>query len=89
MQNITNRPTRENKYEDIATFLQRLNDQQTITKSDKMFLASIVKRQRQVIEDIMCFDQRYRGALDKDIIGGLYSIYTLLENQAQSLTLKN
>ncbi len=89
MQNYTNRQTSTNKYEDLASFLQRLNNQNTITKSDKMFLASIVKRQRQLIQDLVYFDQRYKGALDNDIVGGLYSIYTLLENQAQSLTLKN
>lgn len=88
MQNTINQRGRENRYESLASFLDRQNQQNNITKCDKMFLTSIVKRQKQIIQDIMCFEQKYSGVLDRDIVGGLYSIYTLLEDQAQSVTLK-
>ncbi|MGN0771132.1 MAG: hypothetical protein ACI4MI_00910 [Christensenellales bacterium] len=79
--------TTKERYESLEEFLAKLNMRENLSKSDKMFLQSVVKRQRQVIADLIEFDKRYPKSLDRDIVGGLYSIYTLLDNQAQSLIL--
>ncbi|MGN0761573.1 MAG: hypothetical protein ACI4MV_06510 [Christensenellales bacterium] len=77
--------TTQNRYQSLEEFLATLNVKESLDKNDKMFLTSIVKRQHQVLADLVQFSKKHPQALDKDIIGGLYSIFSLLDNQAQSL----
>lgn len=79
--------TTRNRYQSLEEFLAKLNVRESLDKTDKMFLMSIVKRQHQVLADLVQFCKKNPQALDKDIIGGLYSIFLLLDNQAQSLIL--
>lgn len=79
--------TTRNRYQSLEEFLAKLNVRESLDKTDKMFLTSIVKRQHQVLADLAQFCKKNPQALDKDIIGGLYSIFLLLDNQAQSLIL--
>lgn len=79
--------TTRNRYQSLEEFLAKLNVRESLDKTDKMFLTSIVKRQHQVLADLVQFCKKNPQALDKDIIGGLYLIFLLLDNQAQSLIL--
>lgn len=79
--------TTRNRYQSLEEFLAKLNVRESLDKTDKMFLTSIVKRQHQVLADLAQFCKKNPQALDKDIIGGLYSIFLLLDHQAQSLIL--
>ncbi|MGN0797534.1 MAG: hypothetical protein ACI4M5_04930 [Christensenellales bacterium] len=77
--------TTQKRYQSLEDFLLALNVKESLDRTDKMFLTSIVKRQHQVLADLVQFCKKYPQALDKDIVGGLYSIFSLLDNQAQSL----
>lgn len=79
--------TTRNRYQSLEEFLAKLNVRESLDKTDKMFLTSIVKRQHQVLADLAQFCKKNPQALDKDIVGGLYSIFALLDCQAQSLIL--
>lgn len=58
----------------------------TMTGSDKIFARAVVRRQLLVVKDLMALDKTYPGLIDKDVIGGLYALYTLLEDNVNSVT---
>lgn len=58
----------------------------TMSNADKIFARSIAKRQLLVVKDLMALDKSYPGMIDKDVLGGLYALYTLLEDNVQSVT---
>lgn len=62
--------------------------QPRMSNADKVFARAITKRQLFVIKDLMALDKTYPGLIDKDIIGGLYGLYTLLEDNVESFTLR-
>ena len=57
-----------------------------MSNADKIFARSVVKRQLLVVKDLMALDETYPGMIDKDVVGGLYALYTLLEDNVQSVT---
>lgn len=57
-----------------------------ISNADKLFARSVAKRQLLVVKDLMALDKAYPGLIDKDVIGGLYALYTLLEDNVNSVT---
>lgn len=65
----------------------RRNRRTTISAADKVFARSVVKRQQLIVKDLMALDKTYPGLIDKDVIGGLYALYTLLEDNVDSVTL--
>ena len=79
--------TTKDRYQSLEEFLLALNVKESLNATDKAFLTSIVKRQHQVLADLVWFCRKHPQALDKDIVGGLYSIFALLDCQAQSLIL--
>lgn len=60
-----------------------------MSTADKIFAQSVTKRQLLVIKDLMSLDKTYPGLIDKDLLGGLYSLYTLLEDNVNSITGRN
>lgn len=58
----------------------------TMSNADKIFARAIVKRQLLVVKDLMALDKTYPSLIDKDVIGGLYALYTLLEDNVDSIT---
>lgn len=62
--------------------------QPRMSNADKVFARAIAKRQLFVIKDLMALDKTYPGLIDKDIIGGLYALYTVLEDNVSSVTLR-
>ncbi len=56
-----------------------------ISNADKLFARSLAKRQLLIVKDLMAFDKSYPGAIDKDVIGGLYALCTLLEDNVESV----
>ncbi len=56
-----------------------------LSNADKIFARSIAKRQLLVIKDLMSLDKTYPSLIDKDITGGLYALYTLLEDNVESI----
>lgn len=59
-----------------------------MSNADKIFARSVVKRQMLIVKDLMALDKTYPGAIDKDVLGGLYALYTLLEDNVNSATLR-
>lgn len=58
----------------------------SMSNADKLFARSVAKRQLLVVKDLMALDKAYPGLIDKDVIGGLYALYTLLEDNVDSVT---
>lgn len=58
---------------------------QKLSNADKIFARSVAKRQLLVVKDLMSLDKTYPSLIDKDIIGGLYALYTLLEDSVESI----
>lgn len=63
----------------------RSDGYEKISNADKLFARSLAKRQLLIVKDLMAFDKSYPGELDKDVIGGLYALYTLLEDNVESI----
>lgn len=57
-----------------------------MSNADKLFARSIAKRQLLIVKDLMALDKSYPGVIDKDVIGGIYALYTLLEDNVESAT---
>lgn len=57
-----------------------------MSNADKVFARSVARRQLLVVKDLMALDKAYPGMIDKDIVGGLYALYTLLEDNVESVT---
>lgn len=57
-----------------------------LSNADKVFARAVAKRQLLVVKDLMALDKAYPGLIDKDVIGGLYALYTLLEDNVNSVT---
>lgn len=57
-----------------------------MSNADKVFARSVARRQLLVVKDLMALDKAYPGAIDKDVIGGLYALCTLLEDNVDSVT---
>lgn len=56
-----------------------------MSNADKVFARAIVKRQLLVIKDLMSLGKTYPDLIDKDVTGGLYALYTLLEDNVNSI----
>ncbi|MEG1536193.1 MAG: hypothetical protein RR416_04405, partial [Clostridia bacterium] len=56
---------------------------------DRIFLQSVIKRQKLVIQDLCHLNEFYPNVIDKDIIGGLFSLFCLLDDGAQSSEFSN
>lgn len=58
----------------------------SLSNADKLFARSVAKRQLLIVKDLTALDKAYPGIIDKDVIGGLYALYTLLEDNVNSVT---
>lgn len=56
-----------------------------MNNADKIFARAIVKRQLLVVKDLMALSKTYPELIDKDVTGGLYALYTLLEDNVNSI----
>lgn len=68
------------------TFTANAASRCRMSNADKVFARSVAKRQLLVVKDLMALDKAYPGMIDKDVVGGLYALYTLLEDNVQSIT---
>ncbi|MEG2561837.1 MAG: hypothetical protein RSB10_04420 [Clostridia bacterium] len=59
-------------------------EQKRMTAGDRIFLQSVIKRQKLVIQDLCHLNEFYPNVIDKDVIGGLFSLFCLLDDGAQS-----
>lgn len=72
----------------IKNLLQANQSRKSIRMStgDKIFAKTIAKRQSLIISDLMSLQKTYPDLIDSDIIGGLFSLCTLLEDEIESIT---
>lgn len=59
--------------------------QENMTRADKVFLNTIVKRQLYVLKDLYTLHDLYPELIDKDVVGSLDSIYRLLADMSDSI----
>ena len=56
-----------------------------VTREDKVWMHSIVKRQYMVLDDLIKFSNLYPEKLDSEIVGSLFSIYEMLRDNESSI----
>ena len=71
----------------MKLFTRRTNDNRIteVTKADRVWLHSMMKRQRMVLEDLEMFMKLYPDKLDREIVGSLFSVYEMLRDNAESI----
>ena len=63
----------------------RIYREKDVTRADKVWLHSIIKRQYMVVDDLIKFAELYPDKVDREIVGSLFSIYEMLRDTGESI----